>query len=143
MSPISDALLRAYKETRYCVSGGDEFVMQVGHVSEPAKALMTRYSAPGAVFITAWNPFGKRSSEADNDAANSALRSALERSGLHVLEGVGVSADGRWRENSFFAFPVTRSAAVELCCRHSQNAVIFVGSDGTPELLLNPQRRFS
>lgn len=140
---ISEELLGAYKNTNYCVSGDGGFVMHVGRVSEEAKALMARSSAQGAVFITAWNPFGKPASDAENRAANLALKSTLEDAGLNVLEGCGVSSDGRWREDSFFTFPVSRSVAIELCCRYAQNAVIFVDSDGVPELLLGPQRRLS
>lgn len=112
--------------------------MRVGQLSEEARALMAHSSAQGAVFITAWNPFGRPASNAENKTANLALKSALEGAGLTVLEGYGVSPDGRWREDSFFAFPISRSAAIELCCRHAQNAVIFVDSDGVPELLLAP-----
>lgn len=137
---ISEELAAAYRNTNYCVSSsGKVFVLRIGVASEAVKEIMAAASASGAVFITAWNPFSKVLTEAENIAANEALKSDLEKVAASILNGYGSSPDTSWREDSFFAFPVERSASIKLCCQYRQNAVIFVSSDGVPELVFHPK----
>lgn len=136
---IPEGLQAAYRNTNYCVSApGQIVVLRVGLVSEGARNLMAACSAEGGVFITAWNPFGKVLSQTENIKANAALKKELEDVATIVLAGYGSSPDVSWREDSFFAFPIGKSTATEFCCRYAQNAVIFVGSDGVPELVFHP-----
>lgn len=100
---------------------------------------MDARAAEGAVFITAWNPFGVVASDAENLSANAALRAELMAASLTVVDGYGASIDNSWREDSFFACPVSKPTAVALCVRHAQNAVVFVGADGIPELVFHPR----
>jgi hypothetical protein len=139
MMKISRELEEAYHNTNYCVLASDqEFILRVGSASEEAAKLMAESSAEGAVFVTAWNPFGKVLAEAENIKANAALKAELDVVAATVLSGYGSSPDATWREDSFFAFPMSRLMATEFCCSHSQNAVIFVRSDGFAELVFHP-----
>ncbi len=135
MKKIQKKLMEAYRSTNYCVTEGRKFAMRIGHISEDAKELLSNHSAGGAIFITAWNPFGEVLGETKNCEANSALKKELEADGFVILSGSGVSLDSRWHEDSFFAFPVCEDEAKELCSRYEQNAVVFVDSSGMPSLI--------
>lgn len=136
---ISNELIAAYRNTNYCVNvHGHYFAMVVGRVSEDSKNLMKESIAQGAIFITAWNPFGKVLSLEDNQNANNSLRECLAAKKYSVFDGYGASPDGNWREDSFFAFPVSRPEAIELCDQYSQNAIVFIDINGIPELLFHP-----
>lgn len=138
---ISDELIAAYCQTNYSVSAADEFIIRIGQISEQAKKLLGDDSTRGAVFITAWNPFSQIQSDAENASANQALKTELLQMNLHVIDGYGSSLDANWREDSFFAYPVSKSTATALCCRYQQNAVVFVDSNGRAELLLHPDKK--
>lgn len=135
---ISPELIELYRNTNYCVSDHEhEFVLRIGMVSKEAKRLLSGESDDGAVFITAWNPFGKEVTRLEKDEANSRLRNDLKELGGNVLAGYGCSPDQSWREDSYLYFPVSRSTAAAFCRRYQQNAVIFVDSNGVPELIFN------
>lgn len=136
---IPQALEATYRNAYYCVSAPKiEFILQVGHISEEAAKLMAEFSAQGALFVTAFNPFGQVLSAEENENANALLKSELQAFCSMVLPGYGSSPDASWREESFFAFPASRSMATEFCCRHAQNAVLFVDADGIAQLVFHP-----
>lgn len=100
--------------------------------------MLAASAAEGAVFITAWNPFGEKKSAPINNAANDKLKAELEKNGWLVLAGYGANQDNSWRENSFFAYPVSRQQAIVLCCSYAQNAIVYIDANGMPELIFNP-----
>ncbi len=85
-----------------------------------------------------WNPLGKELTLEENKKANHELKNELFKKGLKIIEGYGESRDCKWREGSFFAYPIDQDTALQLCCIFEQNAVVYVTSDGLPLLLLNP-----
>jgi hypothetical protein len=136
---ITEQLKEKYRDTDYCVKLPDaEIVLRIGQYSPRLEGLMDEHSAFGAVFITAWNPFGVVQDAADNASANASLQKYLAGAASFVFPGYGASQKGDWREESFLAMPVSRQAATEMCARYAQNAVVFIGPDGVPELLLHP-----
>ena len=139
---ITEQLKEKYRDTDYCVKLPDtEIVLRVGQYSPRLKSLMDEHSASGAVFITAWNPFGVVRGAAENTAANTSLQKDLAEAASFVFPGYGASPEGDWKEESYLALRVSRQAATEMCARHAQNAVIFIGEDGVPELLFHPDLR--
>ena len=100
---------------------------------------MQPFTPDGGLFITAWNPLGKELTVKDNKKANQKLKAELLTQGLNVIDGYGVSKDGKWREDSFFTYPIDKEASIKLCCDFSQNAVVYVSFEGVPELLLHPE----
>lgn len=130
----------AYRDTNYVVPLPDKHILlRVDEASEEIKQLMSSATAQGAVFMTAHNPFGEFLTGDENTAANMVLQTDLEASFPNVLPCYGVSHDEVFREESFLVFPIDRAAAIELCCRYDQNAVLFIGEEGVPELLLHPE----
>lgn len=128
-------LLEAYHQTDYHF--GDTF-FNIGELSSKAASLLQPFTPAGGLFITAWNPLGKELTLEENQKANQTLKKELSNQGLNVIDGYGESKDGKWREDSFFAYPIDKEASIKLCCDFHQNAVVYVSSDGIPELLLNP-----
>jgi hypothetical protein len=136
---ISEKLKEKYRDTNYCVNLPDaEIVLRVGQYSPRLKSLMDECSASGAVFITAWNPFGVVQGATENISANALLEKDLIKIASFVFPGYGASPESDWREESLLALPVSMQAAKELCSRYAQNAVIFIGSDSVPELVFHP-----
>ncbi len=132
---LNPSLLEAYHQTNYCFG---DILLNVDERSSKAAALLRPFATDGGLFITAWNPLGKELKVEDNQKANQKLKAELLTRGLNVIDGYGVSKDGKWREDSFFTYPIDKETSLKLCCAFSQNAVVYVSFDGLPELLLNP-----
>ncbi|MGP5416000.1 DUF3293 domain-containing protein [Psychrobacter faecalis] len=132
---LDPSLLEAYHQTDYHF--GDTF-LNIGELSSKATSLLQQFAPAGGLFITAWNPLGEELTVEDNQKANQTLKEKLLKLGLNVTDGYGVSKDGKWRENSFFTYPIDKDTSLTLCCTFEQNAVVYITSDGLPTLLLNP-----
>ena len=129
--------ISAYEATHYHAGvGPDAFVLQIG---KDSTELALHYKASGtdcAVFITAFNPFGQKQDDAANEAAHTRLREALRPQAVTVIEGVGSDPAGKWREESYLALGIDAEAARELGRRFKQDAVVWIGKDAVPQLLL-------
>lgn len=132
---LDQTLLDAYRQTNYRF---DETLLNIDKTSSKTAFLLQSFAPDGGLFITAWNPLGKELTVEENKQANKKLKSELLRQGLKVIEGYGESPDGKWREDSFFAYPINEDASLTLCCAFEQNAVVYITSDGLPILMLNP-----
>lgn len=132
---LDPSLLEAYHQTDYHF--GDTF-FNIGELSSKAASLLQQLAPAGGLFITAWNPLGEELTLEDNLKANQNLKAELLIRGLNVIDGYGVSKDGKWREDSFFTYPIDEETSLKLCCDFSQNAVVYVNSNGLPELLISP-----
>lgn len=129
---LDPSLLEAYRQTDYHF--GDTF-LNIGEPCSKAASLLQPFTPNGGLFITAWNPLGKELTVEDNKKANQKLKAELLKQGFNVIDGYGVSKDGKWREDSFFAYPVNKETSLKLCCDFHQNAVVYVSFEGVPELL--------
>jgi hypothetical protein len=130
--------IEAYLDTQYRVDvGPDVFVLQVGQHSP---ALASRYAAIGsdcALFITAFNPLGQEQDDDANQTAHARLGEQLREVVDHVIEGDGADPSGQWpAERSYLAFGIDADAARELGRRFQQDAVVWIGKDAIPQLLL-------
>ena len=130
--------IEAYLDTHYRVGvGPDAFVLRIGQQS-PGLAL--RYAAIGsdcALFITAFNPLGQEQDDAANQTAHARLGAQLREVSDHVFEGDGADPSGQWpAERSYLAFGIDADAARELGRSFQQDAVVWIGKDAVPQLLL-------
>lgn len=129
----------AYENACYRFHAGSRTIrFKTAHTCEYIRHLLRHDCAAGALFITAWNPYGVTKNAADNNRANEALLARLTTLNLRVLTGDGASPDNVWHEDSFLAYPVTTEQALALCRRYNQNAVVFIDSSGMARLLWNP-----
>ena len=132
---LDPSLLEAYQQTNYYF--GDT-LLNVDKRSSKVAFLLQPFAPAGGFFITAWNPLGQELALEENQKSNQTLKEELLKQDLNVTDGYGESKDGKWREDSFFAYPIDKETSIKLCCDFHQNAVVYVNYDGLPELLLNP-----
>lgn len=126
------ALLAAYRATRWEVRLEEQTLeLRVGRPAPLPPALR-----PAAV-LTAWNPASELRSPARNRAAQRRLRAELDGLGLALLparaRGTGPDAD-LWDEPGFLACAAPLAAVTDLAGRYGQNAILWIGDRGVPEL---------
>ena len=132
-STLDPALLSAYLETDYIVSDDPPMLLRIGEQSDDARILLASFGTDQAAFITAWNPGSSRLSDDDNDDRQAGLLSEIELRRLNYLVGYGERSD--WREYSYFILGISKDDASALAGQFEQNAYVWVGPSGTPELI--------
>jgi N-formylglutamate deformylase len=132
-------LVGAYRATRYVAGEGEAaIVLRVGERSEPLFRLMSEEGVRSAAFITAWNPLSDARPLADNEDAQRALAADVRAAGWHTIAGHGQGDDGTWPpEPSLLVLGIDEAAARALMVRYRQNAIVWCGEDGVPQLLVN------
>ena len=91
---------QAFLETNYIIHLQGKIVLRIGEM--PADLLKQLPSLETWAFITAWNPLPDILSKAENDVRNAALQRHLIDHGYTVHNGIGISKDQSWSEESFF-----------------------------------------
>ena len=136
-SGIDPQTVQAYQETHYCVDGPNPFVMHIGVPCEPLQKLFRKMQADCASFITACNPYSEDVGESVNAQRQTLLANELKRRSLVYMEGIGKHPSGDWPpEHSFFVVGLSLEAAKALAREHQQNAMVWVGLDCVPQLIL-------
>ncbi len=135
---ISVALVAAYRTTDYRVDlEGGTFTLRVGEYSPELARLLATTTLSSAGFITAYNPYSIARNDAENRAAHASLRDSCAAMGLRIIDGVGVGRTGDWPgEASLLVLGLDLAAAQRLGEDFGQNAIIWVGSDAVPQLIL-------
>lgn len=133
-----EALLAAYRATRYVVLDGDrEIAARIDARDAGIDALLARTGAESGTFITAWNPRSEAKTRAENDQANREMAAALAAAGRRWLPHVGRGEGSGWAEQGFFVLDLPEPAAIELAERFGQNAVMQVERGQPARLLLS------
>ncbi len=132
-SSLDPDLIQAYRDTDYIVSDDPPLLLRIGEQNDGARILMANFDVESGAFITAWNPGSQQLSEDENIDRQMALLSSIEALRLNYLVGSG-ERDG-WREYSYFVLGASMDTATELAQEYEQNAFVFVGPSGTPELI--------
>jgi hypothetical protein len=135
---IPSEKIRAYEATDYRAgSGADALVVRIGQHSPKLALHYKDTGADCALFITAFNPLGRKQDDAANESAHARLGEQLRAVSEHVIEGQGADPVGQWpAEKSYLAFEIDAEAARELGRRFEQDAVVWIGKDAVPRLLL-------
>ena len=130
--------IAAYQATRYRVgSAAAGFTLCIGQSSHQLQKLYLSTGQCRGVFITAFNPFGRAQGDEENEAAHLRLGDDLRTTCTNVIEGDGVDPEGLWpAEKSYFALGVDEEKACVLGRRWRQDAVVWVGADAVPRLIL-------
>ena len=132
-SPDDDALLEAYRSTRWVVeaAGGTLVFRMDGDLD-----LCARLGARTVAIVTASNPASRPLDDADNDAGNRRLADRLREAGLRHVPCVGIGQDSAWQEASFAVLDCDRATATSLGVHFGQNAVVWVETEAPPRLLI-------
>jgi hypothetical protein len=137
-SLISQELISAFLATDYRVrSDTGPFVLRIGQRSNELSDLFERTGLKSAAFITAENPFSVSVSDKDNHASHSRLCEDLARLSLQFFEGEGQGDDETWpAEKSVLILGIERDDAGSLGTKYGQNAIVWIGAEAVPELIL-------
>ena len=138
MIAMDEDLIQAYKETHYTVQDAEPFVLRIGEVSEALIACHKRHRVDCSAFITAWNPFSQQLTAQENEERHQALIAEIKGRSLSFLPGVGQHPSSNWPgEQSVLVLGLSLEAAKTLGRRFEQNAVVWTGRDGIPQLVLD------
>ena len=134
---LDQDLIRAYRATNYMVCAEPSFELRIGEHSAPLASLFDEREVSCAAYITAWNPEGIAVAQEANEAAQRRLRAEAVELGFECIEGEGRGEIGDWPpEESLLILGCNRSRAKKLGHQFKQNAVVWVGADAVPELIM-------
>lgn len=135
ISKVSEDLIDAYIATNFNVHTDPPFTLKIGDASRQIRNLLEEHKCRTAAYVTAWNPYGKALSDAENKERNGALKSSLCDK-YKVFDGLGTDPLDEWPgEESFLILGINRQNAMNLGTEFEQNAIVFI-EDGIPELVM-------
>ena len=137
-SEIPAEKIEAYRKTDYRFGEApDAVILRVDLRSEELARLYSSSGFTCGAFVTAYNPYGTAQGIEANEAAHECLGTDLRALSARVIEGAGADPSGAWpEEKSFFALGVDLDGARNLGNRYMQDAIVWVGADAVPKLIL-------
>jgi hypothetical protein len=134
MKPGIDSSLRQkYLDTDYIISDDPPLLMKVGEQSDDLRVLLGSMGVESAAFITAWNPHSEKLTDDENDDRQAVLLTDIEKMRLNYLVGYGQGKD--WQEYSYLVLGIDKDQATAMATRFEQNAYVWIGPTGIPELI--------
>jgi len=137
---MHEALLAAYQATDYRVrlARGGWAVIRIGQMLPPELLALAQTRPWG--FITAWNPRSEAAPRTANRLAQKTLLSHLRAlpETLSIRPGIGVAADGRWREPSWWVIGPSIPALDALARRFGQFGYLHGQAGAAAQLHLLP-----
>lgn len=137
-SEVPPEKIAAYRKTDYRFrEGRDAVTLRIDRRSDELVRLFASSGYACAVFITAFNPYGQAQGIDANEAAHARLGAELRALSACVMEGAGIDSSSAWpEERSYFALGVDLNAASILGKRYRQDAIVWVGTNAVPKLIL-------
>jgi len=135
---IDPQKIHAYLATHYRVGHTDDCpVLRIGSTCLELDALFSDRDVDCAGFLTAYNPRGTQQSDLKNETSHRLLHAQLSALSLTLIEGSGSEPGTNWpAERSYFALGLTRDAASDFGRAFDQDAIVWVGDDLVPQLIL-------
>lgn len=132
---MNQDLLQAYANALYRIDGILDF-----RIGEHNKQLEQLHAARGAAhshFITAFNPASRRLPAEENAARHDELGKRLDALGVAKVAAAGLDPSGQWPpEPGYLVFDLALDVVLSLGRRYGQNAVVSIGTDAVPRLVL-------
>jgi len=135
LTSIPSQTIRAYETTEYRVFSDLGLKMNIGKHNPN----IPRYQDDllGVAFITAFNPLGEALSDEQNERLHESLCTSVRESDYQFKEGEGGDPTGEWAsEKSLYIEGIGLSAAIQIGNQYRQNAIVWVGTDQLPRLVL-------
>jgi len=132
---IPSQTIRAYKNTEFRVFSDPRLKLTIGKQNPN----ISRYQDDlvGVAFITAFNPLGEALSDEQNERLHESLCSSVRESAYQFKEGEGADPTSEWAsEKSLYIEGIGLSAAIQIGNQYRQNAIVWVGTDQLPRLVL-------
>ena len=130
--------VRAYLATDYRIGHtSQDIVLTIGQRSERLAVLFAGNGVNCGAFLTSYNPRGTIQTDAVNGLAHAQLAAKLQELGLQAIEGSGSEEGTEWpAEKSYFALGLALEPAKAIGTHFDQDAIVWVGSDAVPQLIL-------
>lgn len=112
----TEGIFHAYKETTIEIFQSEKHIKDLG---------WSEYFV-----ITAWNPFSKKLSLAENRQRNIELEKDLLYARAEILKAIGRSDDWKWFEESFAVRDIDMIEIVRIAKKYQQNAIFQLSSEG-------------
>lgn len=137
-SVIAKNLIASYLCTNYQIGADpDSISLRIDQYSEPLAKLLISSEQSCAAIISAFNPRSLRLSNTKNLAAHESLRNFLIHHSYPIIESLNRDPAGLWpAEKSFFVPGLDLNTAQTLGQQYDQNAIVWIGSDAIPRLIL-------
>ena len=117
----------AFKATNYIIKKSDLFkediILKIGEMPSPLFHNLPQIKT--WAFITAWNPLPDVLTKEQNDVRSLALKSELTEQGFIIHEGIGISKNEDWSEESFFIENISLEKANEISAKYGQLAFLY------------------
>ncbi|MDO4904221.1 MAG: DUF3293 domain-containing protein [Lautropia sp.] len=145
MKPIrtpTAAVIAAYEQTDYFADDQPPVRLRIHDGDIPHRTWLAKHRARSASILTAWNPFGRELSAADNDARQRQLQAAIEASGLPWLPARGEDPSGSWQpEPGFCVFDTPPVLLDRWLVDFEQNAAVRLALGEGCQLVWHPEIR--
>ena len=130
--------VRAYLATDYRIGHtSQDIILTIGQRSERLAVLFAGNGVNCGAFLTSYNPRGTIQTDAVNGLAHAQLAAKLQELGLQAIEGSGSEEGTEWpAEKSYFALGLALEPAKAIGTHFDQDAIVWVGSDAVPQLIL-------
>ena len=138
-SAIPAKLIIHYAAAHYraWIETTEHITLLIGHYCAPLATLLHTYGSQSAVYITACNPLSQVTPPEENQLANTRLYEQLFHHSGYVYPGESIDPTGEWpTEASYLALDLNPAAARKIGREFSQNAIVWVGADAIPRLIL-------
>lgn len=137
-SKITTELIGHYLSANYQVmTGSDIITLSINQPSTSLSQLFTTSGYQCAVFITAFNPLSQQKNLKENLINNERLQLALKQYTPQILEGKSTDPSEQWiAEESFLALGINLETSKLLGTQFNQNAIVWIGADTKPRLIL-------
>jgi hypothetical protein len=86
-------------------------------------------------FITACNPLPEILSLSVNKSRNLELKNEIIAQGYNFHDGIGVSKDKNWSEESYLIENIDQESANEIALKYGQKAFVFIDADRIAKLI--------
>ena len=135
---IAPDKIRAYKASSYRLEHcSPSIALRIDQYHPALAELLSQRGVSCGAFITAHNPRGAQQSDQANDAAHGQLARQLAALGVSCIEGSGSEKGTPWpAERSYFALGLSLQAARNMGAFFNQDAIVWVGADAIPQLIL-------
>jgi hypothetical protein len=134
---IAEATIETYKAACFRVMIEYGFILQLGEINQRLLRLFIKDQVKSAAFITAYNPFSQPTTEPENAAAQAEMEAEIKSLNLSFCPGQGEDPTGRWApEVSALVMGIGLEQATMLGVKYQQNAIVWIGRDAKPQLLL-------
>ena len=115
---------QAFLETNYIAEiENNPIVLKIGETPEN---LIQRFPKIKTwAFITTWNPHPDILTKSENDIRNNQLKVQLEEEGFIFYQGVGISKNEVWSEDSFFIENIELETVNDISLKFGQLAFLY------------------